>query len=179
MDLSRIENNLKKAYENLTWEERKNLMDNVHNSFKKGEIPLEEFETLLVSLKNSCPMSDAWNMVRYGINSMVDLSRELTKAYMRERVSKCIFQAIALESQINFAVFYGAIKSEGNDGDLGDGFISENDKMYEQVKAELFGVLRQYGLTKEQEDKIITMGIADSVELIAEIMNSNEPDFTK
>lgn len=182
MDLSKIDNNLKKAYEKLNWEERKKLLDNLMNSIKKQEISFEEFDKLILALRNSCPIEDASKWVPYWIEEMHQTIMETYLALARERILRKFNEAIISEIIIGFDVAFAREKAKTTDENiftksLSDYFCFFVDD-YMQIKKWLCENLIPFGLTPEQEETIMQGSISKNRTLIFDLV-VKEPDYVK
>ncbi|MDD5015921.1 MAG: hypothetical protein PHW73_12650 [Atribacterota bacterium] len=172
MNLSKIENNLEKAYEKLTWEERKVLLDNSDRAFWGGEIPIDEFKNRLTNLKNSCPQEDGGKLANYGNEKLLESGKRFLYAYFKERTSKCIFQALSLEIFIGLSLFIQTsepVKETNEENSLNKEFFKLIEE-YDIIKKELCLLLHDYGLTDEQEKTIIKGKIADNINDILNLL---------
>jgi hypothetical protein len=178
MDLSRIGNNLNKAYEKLGWEERKTLLDNLHSSFVKGEISSDEFGKLLNDLGNSCPTEDKLKMIIFVGKELGKIAETYLREYLKERIYRYFFMGLSMEMSINWALYFRIedIEKDREVDLVDDKFFDMTDK-YQIIKKELCNLLYYYGLTEEQRKSIMEGNLCDYASLIMELPNSKEPDF--
>jgi len=176
--LEKIEDNLKEAYENLGWEERKILLDNLNNAFDKGEISPEEFEKSAMYLKKSCPDGDANNWTIYWLDDIVKFTKILMNQFAKERIRRCFYQCLLIEGYLKSVLcFEGVQDKNGNGLKLGDTFFNSIED-YEKRKEEMCKYLRYYGLTPEQEGEIMqNISLTQRIDLIFTLLKSNEPKF--
>jgi len=158
--LEKIENNLEEAYQDLRWEERKVLLDNLNRSFWKGEVSLDEFEKSAMYLKKSCPDEDAKKWAEYWIDEGVKFTMTLMNSLIKEKIRRYFYQGMMIE------MYLGYVLSFQDKDIIGDTFFHSIED-YERIKEELCRYLRYYGLTPQQEQEIIQgKSLEDNVELI-------------
>ena len=144
--LEKIEDNLKDAYENLGWEERKVLLDNLNNALDKGEISPEEFEKSAMYLRKTCPGEDANNWHIYWLEDKVKFTKILMNEFAKEKIFKYFYHGIAIELYLGSVLsFQGIIPDKNRETiKLGDTFfiskIMKNKKKcaYFYVTMDLF-----------------------------------------
>lgn len=172
--LEKIENDLEKAYENIEWEERKTLLDNINTSFWKGEISLDEFEKSVLYLKKSCPEDDADKWNKYWSGEGAKFTNSLADEVIKEKICRYFYQGMMLEMFLNLTICCQGINKKLDL--IGDNFFHSIED-YQRVKEELCRHLRYYGLTAEQEQIIMqSKSLADNVELILGLPKSKEPN---
>lgn len=177
--LEKIEDNLKDAYENLGWEERKILLDNLNNALDKGEISPEEFEKSAMYLRKSCPDEDANNWNIYWLKDKVKFTKILMNQFAKEKIYRYFCQGMMIEMYLGSVLsFQGIIPDKnGETLKLSDTFFQSIED-YEKIKGEMCKYLRYYGLTPEQEQDIMqNKSLTDKIDLIFTLLKSNEPKF--
>lgn len=169
--LEKIENNLREAYENLDWKERRVLLDNLNNSLLKGEINFDEFEKSAVYLSKSCPDEDANNWNRYWLDENVKFTKILVNEIFKEKIHRYFYQGMMIEGYLGSVICFQGLQDKDI---IGDTFFHSMDD-YQRVKEELCKYLRYYGLTPQQEQEIMQgKSLTDNMEVIFGLSKSKE-----
>jgi len=178
--LEKIEDNLKDAYENLGWEDRKILLDNLNNSLDKSEISPEEFEKSAMYLRKTCPGEDANNWHIYWLEDKVKFTEILMNEFVKAKILVCFHKCMTIEMYFNFMTFVQEMpyKNECEELDIIGDTLFHSMEDYKIIKEELCRYLRYYGLTPQQEQEIMQgESLLDKMDLICTLLKSNKPKF--